>query len=63
MAAGAAIGVLAAVLFAPAKGKDLRKDMRMKGQKILGELQEKMKGQGEKVRGMKEQILETMREA
>ena len=53
MAAGAALGVMAAILFAPAKGQDLRNEMKMKGQKILGELQEKMKCQGEKAKEMK----------
>ena len=63
MAAGAALGVMASILFAPMKGKDLRGDMRMKGKKILGELQEKMRSQGEKMKGMKEKMLETMSEA
>lgn len=63
VAAGAAIGVLSAILFAPAKGEDLRKNIRAKGQKLVSELQEKMGRQRGKVNETKEEILETMREA
>jgi len=62
IAAGAAVGALLGVLFAPDKGSETRRKIKERGKKISDDLQEKFAKGKEKFNDMKEDIRETMRD-
>ena len=62
LAAGAAIGMIGGILFAPDKGTETRKKIKEKGKKISGKLKGELLRQKEKINHLEERIRETVKD-
>lgn len=62
LVAGAAIGALAGVLFAPRKGSKTREMLREEGQKMIDNLVDRFDETLEKFSNLKDDLLDTMDE-
>ena len=61
-AAGAAAGAILGILFAPAKGSDTREKIKDKAKKFTGDLEEKLSKAEQKIKNLKEDIEEAVKE-
>jgi len=60
LAAGAALGIAAGILFAPDKGSETRKKIKDKGKKLSQEVKDKLSLGKEKVNHLKENLRESL---
>jgi gas vesicle protein len=60
LAAGAALGIAAGILFAPDKGSETRKKLKEKGKKLSQEAKDKLTMGKEKVNHLKENLRESL---
>ncbi|NND33692.1 MAG: YtxH domain-containing protein [Saprospiraceae bacterium] len=63
LVAGAAAGAVVGILFAPMKGKKTRKKIAQEGQKLAHDVVDKIEQGTEKLRGMKDEIQQTLQHA
>ena len=63
LVAGAAAGAVVGILFAPMKGKKTRKKIAQEGQKLAHDVKDKIEKSTEKLKGMKHEIEQTLKEA
>lgn len=61
-AAGAALGVIAGILFAPGKGSETRKKISDSGRKIVNVVKEKFRAGKEKFDNLKEEFEQAVNE-
>ena len=61
-AAGAAAGAILGVLFAPGKGSDTREKIKDKAKKISGDLEEKLCKAEQKIKDLKEEMENAVKE-
>lgn len=62
VAAGAAAGVILGVLFAPDKGSETRRKINEQGKKIADNVKDKFQKGKEKINGLTEEIVRTVKE-
>ena len=61
-AAGAAAGAILGILFAPSKGSDTREKIKDKAKKLSGDWEEKLCKAEQKIKNIKEDIEEAIKE-
>lgn len=62
LVAGAALGVVAGILFAPDKGSETRKKLKQKGKKFKADMKEKFRQGKEKFEDMAQSVKEKAEE-